>query len=66
MESRGEKECAKILKSLSVDTRISILQCLFGGEYSVSDIAKIIGKKHSQISHHLGVLKNTRLVVDYK
>ena len=66
MASRSVKECARILKSMSEDTRIKILKCLFGGEYSVSDIAKIVGKKHSQISHHLGVLKNTGLVVDYK
>lgn len=66
MGSKSAKDCARILKSLSEDTRIKILQCLFRGEYSVSDIAKIVGKKHSQISHHLGVLKNTGLVVDNK
>ncbi|HWP93414.1 MAG TPA: metalloregulator ArsR/SmtB family transcription factor [Thermodesulfobacteriota bacterium] len=60
------KNCAKLLKSLAEDVRLQILRCLFNGEYSVSEIAKRVGKKHSQVSHHLGILRNSGIVVDKK
>jgi ArsR family transcriptional regulator len=59
-------ECAKVLKALAEGIRLEIIQCLFKGELSVSEIAKKIGKTHSQVSHHLGVLRNSGLVVDKK
>lgn len=56
--------CARILKSLSEDTRLRIVKCLFRGEHSVSEIAKITGTEYSQVSHHLGVLRNSGIVID--
>ncbi|MFQ5787375.1 MAG: ArsR/SmtB family transcription factor, partial [Thermodesulfobacteriota bacterium] len=44
--------------------RLEILECLFSGELSVSEISNKIGKKHSQVSHHLSILRNLGLVVD--
>ena len=64
MSSSSLKDCAKLLKSLAEDVRLQIVQCLFRDEYSVSEIAKIVGKKHSQVSHHLGILRNSGIVVD--
>jgi len=66
MGPSNSKECAKLLKSLAEEVRLQILQCLFRGEYSVSEIAQIIDKKHSQVSHHLGILRNSGIVVDKK
>jgi DNA-binding transcriptional ArsR family regulator len=66
MRSSNLRDCAKLLKSLAEGVRLQIIQCLFQGEYSVSEIAKRVGRKHSQISHHLGILRNSGIVVDKK
>lgn len=62
----SSRDCAKVLRALAEGIRLEIIQCLLKGESSVSEIAKKIGKKHSQVSHHLGVLRNSGLVVDKK
>lgn len=59
-------DCAKILKALGDDTRLKILDYLFTGEYSVSDISDSVGIEYSQVSHHLRVLRNAGLVSDSK
>jgi len=61
-----QKECAKILKALADDTRLKILEFLFKGEFSVSEIAYSTGIDYSHVSHHLGVLRNAGLVMDNK
>lgn len=58
--------CAKVLKALGDDTRLKILDYLFSGEYSVSDISDNVGVEYSQVSHHLRVLRNAGLVLDSK
>jgi DNA-binding transcriptional ArsR family regulator len=65
MRSSSSRECAKVLKALAEEIRLQILHCLFRGEYSVSEIAKEIGKKYSKVSHHR-VLRNAGLVADKK
>jgi ArsR family transcriptional regulator len=60
------KECAKLLKALAEEIRLQILQCLFRGKHSVSEIAKELAEEHSKVSHHFGMLRNTGLVVDKK
>ncbi len=62
----SSRECAKVLRALGEGIRLEIIHCLFNGESSVSEIAKKIGKNHSQVSHHLGVLRNSGLVMDKK
>ncbi len=64
MAERNLGNCAKILKSLSEGIRLRIIKCLFNGEYSVSEIARMIGVDYSQVSHHLGVLRNAGIVID--
>ena len=59
-------KCAKVLRALGDDTRLKILDFLFGGEFSVSDISEGVGVEYSQVSHHLGVLRNAGLVSDSK
>ncbi|MEQ9620100.1 MAG: metalloregulator ArsR/SmtB family transcription factor [Deltaproteobacteria bacterium] len=58
--------CARVLKALADDTRLKILELLFTGEFSVSEIAEHTGVEYSQASHHLGVLRNAGLVLDNK
>ena len=58
--------CARILKALADDTRLKILELLFKGEFSVSEIADHTGVEYSLASHHLGVLRNAGLVLDSK
>jgi DNA-binding transcriptional ArsR family regulator len=65
-KSLSPKGCAKLLKALAEEMRLQILQCLFRGEHSVSEIAKELGEEYSKVSHHLGILRNTGLVVDKK
>lgn len=64
MDQQVLKNCAKMLKSLSEDTRLRIVKCLFKGEYSVTEIADMVERDHSQVSHHLGVLRNSGIVAD--
>lgn len=66
MRSSISRDCAKLLKALSDEIRLQILECLFDDELSVTDIAKDLRKKHSKVSHHLGILRNAGLVVDKK
>lgn len=62
----NQKECAKVFKALADDTRLKIINYLFRGEYSVSEIACSTDIEYSQVSHHLGVLRNAGLVLDNK
>lgn len=62
----NQKECAKILKALADDTRLKTLEALFKGEYSVSEIACSTDLYYSDVSYHLGVLRNAGLVLDNK
>ncbi len=55
-------KCAKVLRAIGDDTRLKILDFLFGGEFSVSDISEGVGVDYSQVSHHLSVLRNAGLV----
>lgn len=58
--------CAKVLRAIGDDTRLKILDFLFYGEASVSDISKGTRIEYSQVSHHLSVLRNAGLVSDNK
>jgi ArsR family transcriptional regulator len=64
--SMNQKQCAKVLKALADDTRLKILEFLFKGEYSVSEIACSTDIDYSHVSHHLGVLRNAGIVLDNK
>jgi DNA-binding transcriptional ArsR family regulator len=53
---------SQIFKSLSDPTRIRILNLLFQGEHSVTEISEILSLQQSAVSHQLRILKNLRLV----
>ncbi len=59
-------DCSKQLKAIADTTRLNILNCLFEGEFTVTEIADSIDIDYSQVSHHLGVLRNAGLIVDKK
>ncbi len=59
-------ECARYLKALADPDRLKIIQCLGSGPKNVSEIAELVGREFVNVSHHLGVLRNARLVHDEK
>jgi DNA-binding transcriptional ArsR family regulator len=56
------EECAERLKALADPERLRIIMCLFGGEKNVGQIASALGDEIVNVSHHLGVLRNARVV----
>lgn len=54
----------KVFKALADDSRLRIVESLFDENLSVSEIAEITGIEYSQVSHHLGVLRNAGIVND--
>jgi len=64
-ERLGEEELnetSKFLKVLGDKTRFTILSALFHEEMCVCDIAYMLDKTHSSVSHQLKVLRENRLV----
>jgi ArsR family transcriptional regulator len=59
-------ECARSLKALADPDRLKIIQCLQGGPKNVSQIAQLLRTEVANVSHHLGVLRHARLVLDHK
>lgn len=59
-------ECAKRLKALADPERLRIIQCLQSGPKNVSALSQLLGADIANVSHHLGVLRNARLVRDEK
>lgn len=53
---------AEIFKVLGEPTRMRIIDALSHSELCVCDLADLLGMSSSAISHHLRVLRNTRLV----
>ena len=54
--------CAEQLKALSEPLRLRIINTLRPGPRSVSDLAEELGVEVVTVSHHLGILRNARLV----
>ncbi|MFO0978295.1 MAG: metalloregulator ArsR/SmtB family transcription factor [Planctomycetaceae bacterium] len=63
-DSRQQKATAELLKAFSHPTRLSILQTLVAGPRCVTDMEEILPARQANISQHLAVLRNARLV-DY-
>ena len=59
-------DCVEFCKALSDDTRQRILVILLEGEKCVSDIVDDFDMSQPTISHHLGVLKQFKLVTSRK
>ncbi len=54
----------KLLKALSDQLRLQIIESLSGGERCVCDLINEIGLAQSKISFHLNVLKDAGLITD--
>ncbi|MBU6997824.1 MAG: winged helix-turn-helix transcriptional regulator [Theionarchaea archaeon] len=56
----------KILKALSDETRLNILEFLRDGEKCVCEIVPYIGTSQSNVSQHLRILKDANVLTDRK
>jgi len=54
----------KVFKALGDESRLKIIESLFGRELSVSEITEYTGIQYSQVSHHLSILRNAGIVAD--
>jgi DNA-binding transcriptional ArsR family regulator len=59
-----EEEQARFLRCIGEPTRLQILKLVAEGERCVGEIAEILHKEQSLISHHLRVLKECNIVRD--
>ena len=60
------KELARILKVLSVETRVRIVQLLKGRALCVNALAARLDVTQGAVSQHLRVMRNAGLVIDEK
>lgn len=60
------KDIVNMLKSLSDETRLRIINLLFDGELCVCDIMEVLQITQTKASRHLIYLKNAGLVNDRK
>ncbi|MBN1376289.1 MAG: winged helix-turn-helix transcriptional regulator [Dehalococcoidia bacterium] len=56
------RELVKILKSLSDETRLRILNMLFERECCVCEIIQVLGISQPRVSHHLAAMHNAGLL----
>lgn len=64
MEFQDSQAAAELLKAFSHATRLSILVELVAGPKCVTDMEELLPARQANISQHLAVLRNARLV-DY-
>ena len=53
---------AETFKTLGDYSRVQIVWVLSQGEFSVGEVARLLGMSHSLVSHHLRTLRNLKLV----
>ncbi len=58
--------CSAMLQGLGEPTRIQIIDILRGGSRHVTEISRLMEEEVVNVSHHLGVLRDTGLVVTRK
>ena len=58
--------CAELLKAVADTDRLRILNCLFAGPRTVGEIAEALGEDLVKVSHHLGVLRRSRILLASK
>jgi DNA-binding transcriptional ArsR family regulator len=59
-----EEDQARFLRCIGEPTRLGILKLLVEGEKCVGEIASVLSKEQSLISHHLRALKECNIVKD--
>ena len=56
------RQCATVLKALADETRLRILESLLAEEKCVSDLVRELGCPQPHVSHHLRILRDSRVV----
>ena len=62
----GPKELARLLKVLSVETRVRIVQLLKGRALCVNALASRLDVTQGAVSQHLRIMRDAGLVIDEK
>ncbi len=60
------KRCAELLGALAAPERLKIVRFLADGPHTVTEIIAAVGIKPLNVSHHLTVLKQSRLITGTK
>jgi len=60
----AEENQARFLRCIGEPTRLQILKQLTKGERCVGELARVLNKEQSVISHHLKALKECNIVKD--
>ena len=60
----AEENQARFLRCIGEPTRLQILKLLTKGERCVGELARVLNKEQSLISHHLKALKECNIVKD--
>jgi DNA-binding transcriptional ArsR family regulator len=56
------RRCAELLSALAAPERLQIVRLLANGPHNVTQIVEALGIAPLNVSHHLNVLKNARLI----
>jgi len=59
-------DAAQVLRLVSEDTRHAILDALRGGERTVGELVALLDDEQTNVSHHLGTLREAGLVTARK
>jgi len=60
------EQAARALKAMAHPLRLKILCVLGAGEASVQDIVEVVGTSQSNVSQHLGILRDKGVIVARK
>ncbi len=63
---QAQSELCNLFRVLSDPTRLQILLFLASGEHTVTDICTELNLPQPTISHHLGLLRMNRLIVNQR
>ena len=58
----AQEDQARFLRCIGEPTRLQMLKLLAAGERCVGELASLIGKEQSLVSHHLKALKDCNIV----
>jgi DNA-binding transcriptional ArsR family regulator len=56
------RRCAELLAALAAPERLKVVRFLANGPHNVTEIGKMLAIPLVNVSHHLSVLKNARLI----
>jgi DNA-binding transcriptional ArsR family regulator len=58
----AQEDQVRFLRCIGESTRLQMLKLLAGGERCVGDLASLVNKEQSLVSHHLKALKECNIV----